>query len=353
MATSVTDTDVAVIGAGPAGTATALFLRQAGREVTVVTPEKRRGLGAGESLPPVGHALLGELGVPTGGHLECHGTISAWGSPELTYRDYLADGLGTGWHVDRARFDQSMLDAAVDRGVVLLRTRFLHARRAGGRWLCTHSGGLLTTSFVVDATGRRAAFGVGQGARRRVVDHLVGIAAVFPRADYLGHSLVEAVEHGWWYAGALPDMRLQVALLSDSDIVRHHEWAEPATLAAALRNTHHVARMIGPVAQKPVTVRAANSQVLTPCVGEGWIAVGDAAMATDPLSSAGIAEAMRTGMEAGRAIVSGDLADVAARQAHDQRNRQRFTAYLRQRQHFYCLEQRWDAPFWLRRRLTA
>ncbi|AHH97034.1 NAD(P)/FAD-dependent oxidoreductase [Kutzneria albida] len=350
-ATSATDTEVAVIGAGPAGAATALVLRQAGRDVTLVAPDgELDGHRTVESAPPAVHLLLDELGAPTAGYADCLGTASAWGGPELAYRDYLVDGLGNGWQLDRARFDRSMLDAAGLAGARLLRTRSLGALRADGRWSFPHSGGLLTASFAVDATGRKSTFGVGQGARRQVADHLVAVAAVHPRSGYLGHSVVEAVAHGWWYAAALPDMRLQVVLLSDGDLVRRAGWAEPTALARALRDTHHVGRLVDTIEPRPVTVRAANSQVLTPCVGDGWIAVGDAAMAADPLSSAGVLAALRSGMTAGRAIVSGELADAAARQDHDRCNRQRFATYLRQRQYYYGLEQRWDTSFWLRRR---
>jgi flavin-dependent dehydrogenase len=52
-------------------------------------------------------------------------------------------------------------------------------------------------------------------------------------------------------------------------------------------------------------VRAATSSRLPSVAGEGWFAVGDAAMTFDPICSQGIYTAMRLGLEAARAITAG------------------------------------------------
>ena len=308
-------------------------------------------------MPPAVRLMLTDLGVPVNGHLESLGTASAWGAPQLTYRDYLFDGLGNGWHLDRARFDRTLTDAAVATGATLLRQRYLTAARSSQCWTiccgCPDSAAIheLTASFVIDATGRRSAFAVGQGARRRPADHLVGVAATIPcNSGNPSHTIIEAVPHGWWYAVALPGRRLLVALLSDADIIRSHRWTNPLTWVEQLRRTRHISALLPTIdIEGPLTVRAASSQLLTPCTGPGWIAIGDAEMATDPLSSTGILTAIRSGIDAARAITSGELTDNENRHAHNQRTRHKFTVYLQQREHFYRLEHRWNNPFWQRR----
>jgi flavin-dependent dehydrogenase len=55
----------------------------------------------------------------------------------------------------------------------------------------------------------------------------------------------------------------------------------------------------------PVVVRPAQSGHLAPVAGDDWLTVGDAAAGFDPLSSQGIAKALRSGIFASYAI--GDL----------------------------------------------
>lgn len=324
-ATSAGEPGVVVLGAGPAGATTALALRRAGVGVTIVDSVRQPAIRVGESVPPAVGAALGELGVRITGHRESLGTTSAWGGTALRYRDYLFDGRGPGWHLDRHRFDRELLGAAISAGARVVRDRFV---RPG-------------PCFVVDATGRRAAFAVSQGARRHRIDRLLGVVAVMASVGGINHTLIESFEHGWWYAAPLPSGRLLVALLSDADIVRHHRWQEPARWLGQLRRTRHLATVD---TMPELTIRAANSQVLTPSHGAGWLAVGDAAMALDPLSSAGILAAIRSGTEAAEAIVSGRL------DGYDERVRQRFATFLGQRRFFYGQEQRWETPFWTRRR---
>ena len=115
---------VLVIGAGTAGTAASIFLRQKG--VAVVLAERSAVPGPtalpkiGESLPPDGRTLLEELDVleqfERGPHLPCHGNKSYWHSSTPQYHDFLQHPAGHGWHLDRLTFDRMLLDKAIELG---------------------------------------------------------------------------------------------------------------------------------------------------------------------------------------------------------------------------------------------
>ena len=91
-------------------------------------------------------------------------------------------------------------------------------------------------------------------------------------------------------------------------------------------------------------VRSASSRCLEPPVGEGWLAVGDAASRFDPLSSQGIAKALRSGIFASYAI--GDClvkGDDAGLRRYNRYVTEEFRSYLEVRRKYYSEEQRWPA----------
>lgn len=95
---------------------------------------------------------------------------------------------------------------------------------------------------------------------------------------------------------------------------------------------------------------ACSSELDLP-VGQNWIAVGDAAVAYDPLSSKGISNALYTGCQAANALIAsgnGD-ADAPARYAAHVRDIHR--VYRDQLHDFYSMERRWpESTFWRRRK---
>ncbi|HEU0300842.1 MAG TPA: tryptophan 7-halogenase, partial [Longimicrobium sp.] len=176
------EADVAVVGAGPAGCAAALTLRRYLPEMPVVLVSAPAGAGpaAGETLSPGVLPLLEYLGIRAAfldaGHLPAGGTASAWGSPQVADRSYLFTGRGTGWHLDRARFDAWLLGQAEAAGARVVHGRALvqkAARSQSGWALEVEGAGTVAARAVVDATGRPARFARRQGARPRRDDALV------------------------------------------------------------------------------------------------------------------------------------------------------------------------------------
>jgi 2-polyprenyl-6-methoxyphenol hydroxylase-like FAD-dependent oxidoreductase len=100
----------------------------------------------------------------------------------------------------------------------------------------------------------------------------------------------------------------------------------------------------------PLAASAAPSFRLDPAVGDGWLAVGDAASAFDPISSQGIYKALADGIEAAGAIAAALDGRTGALQDYQSMVADRFAAYWRTRDEFYRMEQRWSAaPFWRKR----
>lgn len=359
--------DVVVVGAGPAGCATAIALLQAGVErVCVLEAASATGPQVGETMPPDTRAVLAELGAweafLADGHLRCLGSCAAWGGPELGYNDALMSPLGPGWHLDRRRFDETLRRRAREAGAVFL--------RVGRNWACRPAstggavelatpgehGAVLSSPWVVDATGARARLAHSLGARHTVLDRLTltyGFFEAGPEAAALRLTMAEASEDGWWYAAGLPQRRVAVAFATDPAIGRQARLRDPRRWFARLLETRHLAPRLAGAAfiASSLTVRTAPVAYLAQPCGPGWVAVGDAAVAHDPMASEGIHHALETGLAAGRAIAaalrSGRPLDPAY--AHKVLAGAREHAALRA--HLYGLEGRWaEAPFWRNRR---
>ena len=117
-------TDVIVLGGGPAGASTALALASSGFSVTIFERSRFGAARIGETLPPHARQPLTELGVwdrfLADGHLESPGVVSVWGRTEPYENDFIVNPYGPGWHLDRGRFDAMLAHAAAKAGAELL-----------------------------------------------------------------------------------------------------------------------------------------------------------------------------------------------------------------------------------------
>ena len=362
--------DIAVVGAGPAGAAAARGLAQAGCRVVLVERSDFAGPRVGESLAPGVQPLLRELGVwaqflalqP----LPSHGTRSLWGGPEIQEHSHLITPWGCGWHVDRGAFDRMLAEAAHAAGAQLLcRTTFHGCHRAGEDWELelechneddsTRRRFWIRAKLMIDATGRVARLARWAGAKRLLFDRLVGIATEFHGIDvaHAGYVMVEAARYGWWYTAPIPGDRMVAMLMTDSDLSRGEGLAAEAGWYASLRDTTATwGRLAGGApAWGPRLFAAVSQRLCRNGPSPQWLAVGDAALAVDPITGSGVVRALRSA-KAAVPVVLALLANETPLtiDAHERERDLECTAYLQERAWYYGMEQRWrNAAFWRRR----
>ena len=358
------DYDVAVVGAGPAGSATARRLALSGCRVILLERSQFDAPRVGESLAPTTTALLTELGVwPqfTGLHpLPSYGTRSAWGGPEPQSHSHLVSPYGCGWHVDRVAFDRMLAEAAAAAGAEFRCATACARVDRDDRWLLSvtedgrPAGEPVRARVLVDATGRTARIGRQLGGRSTAFDRLVGVAALLDGVDVAeeGFVLVETTPDGWWYSAPTAAGRMIGMLMTDTDVCRSLRASIPGHWHQRLAGTRlTAARVAGSVVWGPRVFPAASQRLRRAAYDDRWLAVGDAALAVDPISGSGVVRALRTARAAATTILAvltgGESRPIAAYEAERDRE---CTQYLRERAHYYSAERRWDsALFWHRR----
>ena len=165
---------------------------------------------------------------------------------------------------------------------------------------------------------------------------------------------MEAVELGWWYTAPVPGRRRLLAYFTDADLLRHSPVPTNESLFEALRGTSRLCRDFDWSDNRaPLRRFAANSATQGAFAGDRWLAVGDATLAFDPLSSQGLFHALYTGLPGGEAVLAADAGDSSATSSYECRLRTIELVYRRNMLYYYRLERRWsDTPFWQRRHNT-
>ncbi|HEX6352891.1 tryptophan 7-halogenase [Actinophytocola sp.] len=356
-----------MLGGGPAGCAAAIALRRSGGGTVVVAESGTYAAERiGESVPPDTRRLFARLGLLEAfeleGHEPCYGSCSSWGDDVLGYNDFTVSPDGSGFHLDRRRFDAFLAHRATEAGVHLVTgARFRSVRPYGQRAFVVEletGAGVrrLKASFVIDAMGGRARLARACGAQWLVHDRFFCATGYFhlrDGAEFTQLTMLEAVPDGWWYAARLPDRRIAVAFACDGDDLRAATLHENGSWLRRLSQTSFLAPALSESFFLPGTLRVCPVPcfVLDRPAGPHWIAVGDAASSYDPLSGQGIHKALSNGVAAADTIRAFLDGDETATERYAQRVRRAFDTFLAQRDAFYRREQRWpEAPFWSRRR---
>ncbi|MCG8461870.1 MAG: hypothetical protein MI919_36770, partial [Holophagales bacterium] len=216
---------------------------------------------------------------------------------------------------------------------------------------------VLCCEWLIDATGRAGSL-AGRRARRLREDRLIAWVARFrPRPDATpdrdARTLIEAAEDGWWYSALLPGGERVVAFHTDPGSTDMGDLRTREGFSAHLRGAPHLCALLTAHGYEPLgRPRGADacSSRLDPVAGNRYLAVGDAALSFDPLSSQGLFNAFYTGLRGAEAVHASLSGRPRAIDGYEHRLRSVYAAYLTHRNHYYGREERWPGhPFWKRR----
>ncbi len=300
--------DVLIIGAGPAGLAAGLRLRQLGYEVALLERSKlwpRAHIG--EALTPGVKAVFDQLeahaalaGVPQRAQIP---TQIQWKSrtPEMVSN-------GSTLLIDRAGMDAALLGLARERGVhVLQPAQTGPVAGEPGAWQVPvrRAAGVETWSarFILDATGRH-----GNAARHvHCAPRLLAMWAEFDSHELdpglLAMTHIAALEHGWLWGTCLPNRRYRLLLACDPKTPHRLMPGQP--LAWLYRQCREHPWFAG--LQQHAMIGNFHACCTTPWFASdfwqaGRIKIGDCAFSLDPVSSSGVEKAMRFALHAATAV---------------------------------------------------
>lgn len=343
--------DVLIIGAGPAGAAAARVLSLEGLQVIMADPVKT-SQKIGESLPGAARTLLKDMGLIPWFEKSipkiCYGNLSSWGSEQLISADFIRDPNGTSWHLNRSSFDNYLREAAQNAGTTWLKLKLKNLKVMDSqKWGATFDGEEIESSWLIDASGRKSICTQFIGVKKYHDNPIVSVFTWGKDIHQEERTLIESVPKGWWYSSPLPQNKrivsFHVTAKEAANIINTpNEWQKN------LSETKYIKNICDAKNDWDILRRTmANGAILEQFGGKYWIAIGDAALAFDPISSQGIFNALYTGLRGAQAIISTFKGKENAIEEYSLQLKQIRNSYLKNIKYYYSQERRWkNSAFW-------
>jgi flavin-dependent dehydrogenase len=336
---------IGIIGGGPGGAVAAATLARAGIAVDVYEREVFPRFHIGESLLPCNLPIYHAIGLPRpafdakrympklGAHFEQVGTGRTVRFP---FADALAGDPPGIYQVERARFDQMLLDHAVASGATLRCPATVERVDLDpARPVVHHDQGQTAYDFVIDASGRDTLIARQLGLVDREGDLMR--AAVYGHVEHLplapnaqvGDIVISKCAEGWSWQIPLEPRKWSIGLVLKRDTVV--KGGSPAEIFRNnLRFFPEVAGRLGGVIPDPVRTTPNISYRVRERAGRRWALIGDAGGFVDPIFSSGVLLATRAGWRLANEIIAGGPgADLRHWKQQTDHDLTAFTAFIR------------------------
>lgn len=321
--------DCIVMGGGPAGSTAAAILAEAGSSTLLLEREAMPRFHVGESLMPETYWIFQRLGL-----LEAMNNssfvkkvsvqfVAPSGKQSLPFffKEHDPRPCSQTWQVERAPFDKMLFDNAAAKGAdchdnTRVMEVLLDGDQAKAVRVRTADGKLreIAGRVIVDATGQHSFLAHRLGLR--VDNPRLKKASIWSyyrgarrdEGENGGATIILHAKHrkAWFWFIPLADDITSIGVVADNDYLlkgrgsTEEIFQEELTHCSAMQERLQNAERIDPF-------RAVKefSYTTTRSVGDGWVLIGDAWGFVDPVYSAGVYLAMKTGELAADSIIEG------------------------------------------------
>lgn len=320
------ETDVVVIGGGPAGSTVSTLIAQRGYRVELFEREHFPRFHIGESLIPETYWVLERLNMldkmKASPFVKKHSVQFVGSSGRLSepfyFMEHKPHECSQTWQVLRSEFDKMMLDNAREHGVLaqegvrVLEVLFSGERAVGVR--IQQEDGTereVRAKVVIDASGQSTM--ISNRFKLRVADPELKKGALWTYYEGAyrdqgrdeGATLVlqTAGKKGWFWYIPLHNNIVSVGVVAAFEYLFNgrgdHEtiYQEELDRCPAVKERVSIGkRVTGFYATKDYSYRSRQA------AGDGWVLVGDAFGFLDPLYSSGVLLALKSGQLAADAV---------------------------------------------------
>ena len=324
------DFDAVIVGGGPAGSTAGAFLARAGLRTLIVEKERFPRFHIGESVMPVSNAILRETGVWD--KVDRAGFVPKYGAEfhvanksvlpkHVEFAKGMVPGLDYTFQVERAQFDEILLDHAAELGSeVRQETKVISMRPIGGDGYevtlqPAAAGGATETvccAYLIDASGRDALFAkpikiapANPDLAKRVAVYAHFANVKRPPGKAGGNIIIIRNADGWVWFIPLSGDRVSVGVVITTAAMRTARlkpealfWkivAESPKLTQALAEAETIS---------PFHVTADYNYRSKAFATPRMLLVGDAACFLDPMFSTGVFIALLSAKFAAAEIIA-------------------------------------------------
>jgi FADH2-dependent halogenase len=316
--------DAVIIGGGPGGSAAATYLRQAGKSVLLLEKEIFPRFHVGESLLPYNFELFREMGVLPA--LAAAGFPRKFGAQfhigngskctQFVFREGRFNREPEAIQVERAKFDHILLQHARASGAEAREGWTVTGFQSQAEEVTVDAKGpegearRFRAPFLIDASGRGNLTGNQEGLREihpnlrklAIFGHFIGVR-LDPEPRRTDTHIVRLVDK-WFWIIPISEERTSVGCVLDADeFARGKKTPEEVFTHWVQSSAVMRERMKDAVRVHNFHTTSDFSYYNRRLVGDRLLRVGDAAGFMDPIFSAGVYLAMRSGKLAAEAVV--------------------------------------------------
>lgn len=323
---AVFETDVLVIGAGPAGCIAGSLLHQAGFKVTLVEKQHFPRFVIGESLLPRCMDLLDEAGlmdaVKAQNFMIKNGAEFKRNDSTTVFRfsQQFTNGWSYTYQVPRADFDKALADAVEDKGIPILwghgLTQVDFDDEGHSQSVLQDENGdehQVNARFILDGSGYGRVLPrlLGLDApsslpvREALFTHITG--DIRPEGEGEGRiwiCMMNDPENAWMWIIPFSNGKTSVGIVAKPDYLAGFPEEPNERLKAVIQSSEATRnRLKDAEFVFPATSIGGYSISVTKLHGKGYALMGNATEFLDPVFSSGVTLAMESGSQAAKTLI--------------------------------------------------